>query len=222
MTTAKHVLTWLTKPYYGSNRVSRLLRRIIEDRPIAELIGIPLASVMFMAAVIVPQTEAGFASAETYFDTQTVTIETLVTPSTFRWPFPTFGLSQGFFGGHPGLDLTNPAGTPVHPVAEGKVVLAANEFVGYGKHVIVEHDNALTSTYAHLSVIRVKTGDRVTKETELGAVGATGWATGNHLHLEVHQNGTALNPVEILPEAKKYEPREVSSIPSLPDPGLSL
>lgn len=205
------------------NRLSKFLRHKIEGTTISELIGIPLTALVFIAAILVPETIAGFDSAEVYFDTGITTINVVVAPSRFRWPLASFGFSQGFFGGHQGLDLTNPAGTPVYPVSEGKVVHAANTYTGYGKHVIVKHDNAMTSTYAHLSVIRVKTGDRVTKETELGAVGSTGWATGNHLHLEIHQNGISLNPMEVLPQIKPSQSKAISQIEaSTPLPYLSL
>ncbi len=104
--------------------------------------------------------------------------------------------------------MTNPAGTPIYPIAPGKVIVAEALFNGYGKHVIVEHEDGMTSTYAHMSRIAVKSGQVVGKMTELGTVGATGWATGNHLHFEIHQNGIAMNPMEVLPEIQLYEPTE--------------
>ncbi len=216
----KTALIWLTKPYYGSNRLSRWVRGKIDHRSIQELIGIPLIGLAFFGGVIVPQTQTGFASTEVYFDTQTTVVSAVVAPSRFRWPLAAFGLSQVFSVGHPGLDLTNPADTPIYPILEGKVVLAAVMYNGYGKHVTVEHADSMTSVYAHLSKIEVKEDQIVTKETEIGTVGATGWATGNHLHLEILQNGIALNPMEVLPGIKKYQPRELTqkqSPSSFPD-----
>lgn len=196
-------------PYYGSNRLSRLIRTKIERVSTAELIGIPLIALVFLAAVVVPQTEAGLEHAAIYFDTQdTTTIAATVAPSRFRWPLATFGLSQYFSGGHQGLDMTNPAGTPIYPIAPGKVLTAESLFNGYGKHVIIEHDDGMTSIYAHMSKIEVTKGQVVGKMTELGTVGATGWATGNHLHFEIRQNGVAMNPMEVLPEIRLYEPTE--------------
>lgn len=204
-------------PYYGSNRLSRLIRTKIERVSTAELIGIPLIALVFLAAVVVPQTEAGLEHAAIYFDTEntTTTVTAAVTASRFRWPLATFGLSQYFSGVHPGLDMTNPAGTPIYPIAPGKVVLAESLFNGYGKHVIIEHGDGMTSTYAHMSRIEVKAGQVVGKMTELGTVGATGWATGNHLHFEIHQNGVAMNPIEVLPEFRLYEPTEPSLLSHL-------
>jgi len=193
---------WLITPYHGSNRVSRWFRQHIENRPIQELVGIPLAGLAFMAAVIVPQTQAGFESTELYFNTPKTIMNAAVSDSRFQWPLASFGISQDFSGVHPGMDLTDPAGTPIHPVADGTVAYAGTILMGYGKHVIVKHNDTLESLYAHLSQIDVREGQTVTKDTELGAVGATGWATGNHLHLEIHVNGVATNPLEVLPELK--------------------
>lgn len=219
----KTAISWLTQPYYGSNRVSRLIRAKIESKPVTELIGIPLIAITLLAGVVVPQTMAGFSSAEVYFDTQVTTINAVVAPSRFRWPLATFGLSQYFSGGHPGLDLTNPAGTPIYPVTNGKVIAAAVLSNGYGKHVIIDHGDGMIATYAHMSRINTVQGQIVTKDTELGTVGATGWATGNHLHFELYQNGIALNPMEVLPEIRQYHPREISQIEaSTPFPYLSL
>ncbi len=208
--------------YRGSNGLSRWLRRIIERRSVAELIGIPLTGLAFFGAVVLPQAQAGLSSAELFFDTQTTVVDAVVAPSRFRWPLATFGISQYFARWHPGVDLTDPAGTPIYPIADGNITFVALQYTGYGKHVIVEHEDGMRSLYAHLSKIRVNVGDTVTKETELGSVGATGWSTGNHLHLEIFQNGAAINPMEVLPQIKKYETREISQIPGPSIPTLSL
>jgi len=216
-------ISWLTRPYYGSNRMSRLIRTKIETKPVTELIGIPLIALALLAGIVVPQAMAGFSTAEVYFDTQITTVNAVVAPSRFRWPLATFGLSQFFSGGHPGLDLTNPAGTPIYPVTNGKVIVAAALSNGYGKHVIIDHGDGMIATYAHMSRIDVAQGQIVTKDTELGTVGATGWATGNHLHFELYQHGIALNPLEVLPDIKKYESRIISQITHPTTlPGFSL
>lgn len=196
-------LHWVVTPHYGGNRISRWIRRHIEHRSLQELIGIPLAGLAFFGAVIVPQTQAGFANTELYFANPKTIINAAVSDSHLRWPLGTFGISQNFSGTHPGMDLTDPIGTPIHPVTDGTVVYAGTILFGYGRHVRIKHDDHLESLYAHLSKITVKEGQVVTKDTQLGEVGATGWATGNHLHLEIHVNGIANNPLEVLPEFKK-------------------
>ncbi len=217
-------LVWLTKPYRGSNRISRWLRGIVEARPQYQLIGIPLAVVMFTGAVVVPNVKATADSATVARETAHTAIQATVTDTNFRWPFVYFGISQYFTGYHQAMDLTNPAGTPVYPVANGTVSEVNFFYTGYGKHVIVSHDSGVTSLYAHLSGIDVKAGQAVTKDTKLGSVGATGWATGNHLHLEIRQNGVAANPLEILPQFQKNVPKGslTQAIAAPPIPALSL
>lgn len=107
--------------------------------------------------------------------------------------------SRGFSFFHTGADLVAPTGTPVYPVMAGKVELVSQERYGYGKHVVVSHDQGFTSLYAHLSAITVAQGQEVTLDTQLGKSGNTGNSTGPHLHLELTQNGKLVNPAEIVP-----------------------
>lgn len=206
ITIHKHIrqfVHFLITPYYGSNRISRWIRKRIEYRSVQELIGLPLAGLAFFGAVVVPKTQAGFASTELYFDTQKTTVSATVTAARFHWPIATFGISQYFTSDHHGMDLTDPAGTPVRPITDGTIVYAGSTIFGYGKHVVIKHDDIIQSLYAHLSKVNVKTGQTVSQDTEIGSVGATGWATGNHLHLEIFIHGVTTNPLEVLPEIKK-------------------
>ncbi|MEK7577336.1 MAG: M23 family metallopeptidase [Patescibacteria group bacterium] len=198
----KHSILWLLTSRYGSNNISRYIRRILEKISIRELIGVNLASLSFVMVFIVPQTQQATAAMRVYFDTQKTTIHGVVVDSQFRWPLPTFGISQTFHGGHLGLDLQADYGTPVYPVHEGTVAWTSILSLGYGKHILIKNTNEITSLYGHLSKINVKEGDVVTKTTKIGEVGSTGWSTGNHVHLEIHQNDIPVNPMEILPELK--------------------
>ena len=121
----------------------------------------------------------------------------------FRWPLSQFGISQQYTGGHPGIDLTDPAGTAIYPITDGVVTTVSSLVWGYGKHIIIAHSPSLVSVYAHLSDVDIRVGQQVTKKTEIGSVGNTGWATGNHLHLEIHLDGASVNPMEVLPETEK-------------------
>ena len=67
----------------------------------------------------------------------------------------------------------------------GKVISATSE-IGWGQNVVVEHDNGYKSRYAHMSMIKAKVGDIVDQDMVIGLVGHTGWATGNHVHLEIY------------------------------------
>lgn len=102
---------------------------------------------------------------------------------------------------HTGVDLIAPPGTPVMAAAGGVVSTVA--FVPeYGNIVDVDHDNGLTSRYAHLSKSLVKVGDVVMKGQTIANVGATGRATGPHLHFEVREKGIPLNPNKFLSMGK--------------------
>ena len=98
---------------------------------------------------------------------------------------------------HPGVDISAPAGTPVHVMKPGRVVFTGT-MSGYGLTVIVDHGPNLRTLYAHLSRIDVATGDELTQRTVLGAVGATGNATAPHLHFEITRWGRSEDPVPLL------------------------
>ena len=106
---------------------------------------------------------------------------------------------------HSGTDFAAPTGTKVRTVADGVVEFAGVQN-GYGNVVFVKHpDNNLT-VYAHLSRIDVRKGANVAQGTTIGAVGATGWATGPHLHFEVRVNGKAQDPMTIIGQAQTARP----------------
>lgn len=153
-----------------------------------------------MAAVILPQVDDLTGSFTVMKETVYTVVASTIAEAKFRWPLAVFGISQRFSLYHPGVDLTDPAGTPIHPVADGNVISVAPGRFGYGNHILVEHADGVTSLYAHLSAFDVKEGDAVTKESTIGEIGATGWATGNHLHLEIYQDNIPVNPLEVLPE----------------------
>ncbi len=98
---------------------------------------------------------------------------------------------------HTGVDLIAPPGTPV-VAAAGGVVSTVAYVAEYGNVVEVDHDNGLTSRYAHLSKSLVKVGDVVMKGQNLALVGSTGRTTGPHLHFEVREKGIPLNPNKFL------------------------
>lgn len=97
---------------------------------------------------------------------------------------------------HNGVDYSAPTGTPVRVVGDGVVELAGRQN-GYGNVVQVQHANGRSTLYAHLSRIDVRQGQRVEQGQSIGAVGATGWATGPHLHFEFRVNGQFQDPLTI-------------------------
>ena len=98
---------------------------------------------------------------------------------------------------HPGVDLVAPAGTPILAAAGG-VVSSVELHHEYGNMVDVDHENGLTSRYAHVSKSMVKVGDVVMKGQTIALVGSTGRTTGPHLHFEVREKGVPLNPNKFL------------------------
>jgi murein DD-endopeptidase MepM/ murein hydrolase activator NlpD len=97
---------------------------------------------------------------------------------------------------HLGVDYAAPIGTPVRSVGDGVVDFAGVQG-GYGNVVFVRHRNNHVTVYAHLSRIFVKRGQRVEQGQNIAATGATGWATGPHLHYEFRINGRHQNPLAI-------------------------
>lgn len=103
---------------------------------------------------------------------------------------------------HTGIDFRGTSKTPVYATAKGQVKSAGRNG-GYGRMIEIDHGNGLTTRYAHLSKLFVKTGQRVKKGQIIGRIGSTGRSTGPHLHYETRINGNAVNPVRYLKAGKK-------------------
>ena len=100
---------------------------------------------------------------------------------------------------HEGVDYAAPTGTAVRSVGDGVVDFAGVQN-GYGNIIILQHRNNYKTVYAHLSHINVRKGESVSQGQAIGAVGATGWATGPHLHFEYRINGVYHDPLSIAHE----------------------
>ena len=99
---------------------------------------------------------------------------------------------------HSGIDLLAAAATPVGAAGAGTVSFAGWDSGGYGNLVVIDHANGVSSWYAHLSRIDVTSGTTATTATQVGLVGATGNATGPHLHFEVRLRGAVTDPLAAL------------------------
>jgi murein DD-endopeptidase MepM/ murein hydrolase activator NlpD len=122
--------------------------------------------------------------------------------------WPAHGWLTGMFGGrsdpftgeegfHQGIDISTEKGQPVYATADGRVETAA--YAGdYGNLIVIKHGFGLATRYAHLSGFAVKAGEAVRRGQVIGYVGATGRATGAHLHYEILANGQLLNPLQLL------------------------
>jgi murein DD-endopeptidase MepM/ murein hydrolase activator NlpD len=122
------------------------------------------------------------------------------------WLTGTFGGRSDPFTGtpgyHQGLDISAEKGQPVYATADGRVETA--EYTGdYGNLVVLRHDFGLTTRYGHLSTFKVKPGATVKRGDVIGLVGATGRATGPHVHYEILANGSLINPLQLLTQPSK-------------------
>jgi hypothetical protein len=121
----------------------------------------------------------------------------------WRWPMEwvtvtsNFGHRKG--SNHDGVDLRASSGTPVYAAADGKVIYAASRIRGYGRMVVLRHDGKLSTIYAHNSQLRVKAGQRVRRGQLIALSGNSGHSTGPHVHFEVREGVTAINPLILLP-----------------------
>jgi murein DD-endopeptidase MepM/ murein hydrolase activator NlpD len=106
-------------------------------------------------------------------------------------------------GGHSGLDITAPSGTPVKSVAAGTVVSKNASGAAYGNHVVVKHADGKYTLYGHLSAITVSVGQSVAAGQQVGNVGSTGNSSGPHLHFEVRTHPTDFR-ADIFLEPKAY------------------
>lgn len=121
------------------------------------------------------------------------------------WPCPTYTYISSEFGGrvspitgkwqggHKGMDIASGKGNPVIAAASGTVVKSYLSS-SYGNYIVISHGGGLMTAYAHMTRRLVSVGDTVAAGQQIGTVGSTGNSTGNHLHFEVYENGTAVNP----------------------------
>lgn len=126
---------------------------------------------------------------------------------TFGWPVPNFyNISSGYgyrWGKlHKGIDISgggrNINGATIVAANSGKVITAVTNYtpnVGYGKYVMIDHGGGYVTLYGHCSELLVSVGQTVAKGDPIARVGTTGNSTGYHLHFEIREKGTAVNPL---------------------------
>ena len=121
---------------------------------------------------------------------------------------------------HKGVDYGAPTGTRVKATADGTVELAGSQD-GYGNVVVLRHSGGVTTLYGHLRGFAsgIKRGARVAQGDVIGYVGATGWATGPHLHYEFRVNNQHRNPLTIaMPAAEPVAPQRMAAFRAAADP----
>jgi len=139
------------------------------------------------------------------FDGKSLTSSYLASPMEFSRV--TSGFAMRFhpilnrWRAHLGVDYGAPTGTPVRTVGDGIVEFAGVQN-GFGNVVMIKHNASDLTVYAHLSRIDVRHGQNVSQGQRVGAVGATGWATGPHLHFEFRVNGAHQDPIQVARRAQ--------------------
>ena len=106
---------------------------------------------------------------------------------------------------HTGIDIANPQGKigdNISPFMDGTVIYAGETAIGYGKHIIIDHGNNVTSLYGHLDKVLVYKGEKVTINDVIGKMGSTGWSTGPHVHFQINVFGIPVNPRVFLESIK--------------------
>ena len=122
-----------------------------------------------------------------------------VPSGTFKWP-TSGSICQGFRRGHPAIDICAGGSSPPIVASDGGVVTQAayGWNYGYGNTVLIDHGNGFQTRYAHMRVLNVSNGQRVSQGQQLGIMGTTGNSTGIHLHFEIHMGPARLNPLAYL------------------------
>ena len=178
------------------SKFSRFFRHIFEHKKIKKVLGTNLALLVIVSSLF-PTKDALPADWEENIVTAPTVV--LTTERPVQYPVVPVKVSQGYRVFHPGIDFDGITGEEIRPIMSGEVEAVGYSRLGYGKSVVVNHRNGKTSLYAHLSKINVSKGQEVTTRTKIGELGATGWAVGDHLHLEVHDHGQPINPLSVLP-----------------------
>lgn len=99
---------------------------------------------------------------------------------------------------HEGIDFTASRGTPIYATGDGKIKSISKSHTGYGNQVVIDHGFGFLTRYAHMQAIRVVPGQKVKRGQQIGTVGASGCASGPHVHYEVIKNGKKVNPAYYL------------------------
>lgn len=185
--------------HFRYRNVSRLARRLIEHRWFRLGIASCLISTFFLASSFPVGGQAQAFSEVDFKASDLVTEEILLTTQkTSRLPVAGH-LSQGFTHYHPGIDIENPFDSSINPMLSGIVLETGFNHGGYGNYILIDHQNGFASLYAHLNDVFVQKDTSVLQDTIIGTVGLTGYTTGSHVHIEVYENGRAINPLSVLP-----------------------
>ena len=179
----------------SGNKISRFFGHIFGHKKIKKVFGVNIALFVIFSSLLPNQT----LGVENVDNLTLSTPIILTTQKGVQYPLKNIKITQGYKFFHPGIDFDGITGDPIYPITSGLVETIEYSRFGYGNNVLINHGNGVFSLYSHLSKIEVKKGQEVNNTTEIGKVGATGRARGDHLHLEIRENGKTINPLSILP-----------------------
>ncbi|WP_390625181.1 DUF5930 domain-containing protein [Falsirhodobacter algicola] len=174
--------------------------------------GGPLSSISMstMSATSSPEEERANAILKGLQDMDIYRIAAMRAPlsmpleARFRYSSP-FGYRNDPKGAgrrfHAGVDMAAPIGTPILATGDGTVI-RAGWVNGYGNMVEIRHNFGIETRYGHMSKIRVKAGDKVSRGDQIGDMGSTGRSTGSHLHYEVRVGDKVVNPMTFIKAGK--------------------
>lgn len=178
------------------SKLSRFLCHLLEHKKARRFLGVNMALVAIFGSM--------FPNIETSVSADNIEIKNIIfaeveTIKNVQYPIEIVKVNQGYAFYHPGVDFDGNTGDEVKPFKKGAVLEVGYSNFGYGNAVLIEHENNLTSLYAHLSEINVEKGELVDTASVVGKVGSTGRSTGAHLHFEIRHKSIPVNPFNHLP-----------------------
>jgi len=184
----------------SGSKISRFFRYIFEHKHIRRILGSNIALFAMIGAFLPNTTSFSFEPE----DSALIISSELVIKTNGHIQYPlklkSIKINQGYHFFHPGIDFEGKTGDPVYAIMTGEVAAIQHSNFAYGNAILVRHGDNYSSLYAHLSKINVKEGQKVDLETILGEVGSSGRSSGDHLHLEIRENGRPINPLSMLPK----------------------
>lgn len=176
---------------------SKTLKHIFENKKFGRVVGINLTALFLSTSLIqFPFQEPEVADED--FVTKAPFV--LETKKSVQYPVEQIKITQGYKIFHSGVDFDGITGDPIRPIMDGRVQAINYSKYSYGNAILIDHGDNFSTLYAHLSKILVTPNQEVTTDTIIGEMGSTGRSSGDHLHLEIRDNGKPFNPLTVLPK----------------------
>ncbi|HKY74491.1 MAG TPA: M23 family metallopeptidase [Patescibacteria group bacterium] len=174
---------------------------------LAMRMAVPVSAITDLASLVDGESDQSFGDSNTLEIVESKDEKQMKLSTFYQFPVKSDdfkGYSQKFSARHPGYDIRAKFGGEIRPVQKGVVITMTYEYGGYGRYVIIEHENGIRTLYAHMSKSFVDVGKEVDQNTVIGLVGSTGRSTGPHIHFEVRSGTAYINPAKLMPEIPVY------------------